>query len=227
MYFYYFLMRRYQHHWQQLKCLSVFLAMSLPVFVLVHWIRPYSQVSYHIWLFAMGWFAWTFAEYMLHRFWMHHKNRKPATRLAQSHQRHHEHPTEIAITHGQRLAMVLLTLSILYAAVRLQNFFTFFAGVVAGIAGYFFMHQLLHQKIAQKLFRRLLRYHMYHHCKYPNTCFGITVTWWDDLFGTVPPNPKNISDRIMAFYYHKTEEHQRLQARHAKPESISQEPALL
>ena len=62
------------------------------------------------------------------------------------------------------------------------------------------MHQFIHLKLAQKIFRKLVRYHIYHHCKYPNSCFGISVPWWDDLFNTVPPAPK-ITQRIIDFYF--------------------------
>lgn len=199
MYFYYFMLQRYKRNYQQAKCIGVFLAAALPVWFLLLVVRHYSELFFQVLLFGLGWVTWTFAEYILHRFWMHNKG-ESKTFLAQSHHHHHTHPTEIAITGWHRLLMLAGVGIMIGLAYTIQGYFTLLTGLFTGIVGYFWMHRLLHQPIAQKLLGRLLRYHVYHHCKYPNTCFGVSVPWWDDLFGTVPPDPK-ISDRILAFYF--------------------------
>jgi sterol desaturase/sphingolipid hydroxylase (fatty acid hydroxylase superfamily) len=65
------------------------------------------------------------------------------------------------------------------------------------------MHFLLHQKAAQNFFKKLVKYHIYHHCKYHDKCYGVSVTWWDDLFGTVPGKSCSVSQRIINFYFNK------------------------
>jgi sterol desaturase/sphingolipid hydroxylase (fatty acid hydroxylase superfamily) len=53
------------------------------------------------------------------------------------------------------------------------------------------------------VFPRLVRYHIIHHLKQPDRCFGISIIWWDKLFGTAPSNDIKISGRILDFYYAK------------------------
>jgi len=55
----------------------------------------------------------------------------------------------------------------------------------------------------QAVSKNLLNYHIVHHCKEPDTCFGSSTTWWDRVFGTTPHKTKGISERILAFYYKK------------------------
>jgi hypothetical protein len=201
MYLYYFMLGRYRHHYQQMKCILVFLCLLLPFFLVSLLIRSYSLWLYQITLFLGGWVTWTFAEYILHRFWMHRRHSDSA--MAKTHHHHHSHPTEIVVSDLQRAIMFCLFLAICSLALYLKNYFTYAAGLYSGMAGYFFMHKLLHMKIAQRVFKRLFRYHIYHHCKYHNTCFGISVPWWDDLFGTVPRNPV-ISQRVIDFYFNES-----------------------
>lgn len=199
MYFYYFMLQRYKRNCQQAKCIGTFLVGALPVWALLLVVRHYSETAFQGLLFVLGWVTWTFAEYILHRFWMHRKGHSKS-RLAQSHQQHHTHPTEIMISTWHRLLMLAGVVVIIGFTYIIGDYFAGLAGLYTGIVGYFWVHKLLHQPIAKKLCGRMLRYHIYHHCKYPNTCFGISVTWWDDLFGTVPADPK-IADRILAFYF--------------------------
>lgn len=200
MYLYNFMMKRYRDNYQQFLCIATFQLMLLPVLGFAVFIRHASQTAFHVLLFLSGWCTWTFAEYILHRFWMHHKNSNSA--LAQIHHHHHTHPTELVITSFHRVAMAAVLAVLLVMAVRMNNYFSFLVGLCFGLEGYFLMHQFLHLKTGQKVFKRLVRYHIYHHCKYPNTCFGISVPWWDDLFKTVPRAPK-ISQRIVEFYFNE------------------------
>jgi hypothetical protein len=201
MYLYYFMLGRYQHHYQQAKCILVFLCLLLPFIATSLLLRSYSLWLFQIVLFLGGWISWTFAEYILHRFWMHRKHSDSA--MAKTHHHHHSHPTEIVVSDVQRAVMFCSLLAIGSLALYLKNYFTYAAGIYSGMVGYFLMHKLLHMKLAQRLFKRLFRYHIYHHCKYHNTCFGISVPWWDDLFGTVPKDPM-ISQRIIDFYFNES-----------------------
>ena len=198
---YYFMLRRYQHHFEQFKCVIIFMSMILPSITITFFMRTFSEGLFHTLLFLNGWVTWTFIEYNLHRFHMHAKNSHSV--LAERHQHHHTHPTELSVSGVQRIALIGLLLIICGIAFYLKNYFTAVAGICCGITGYFVMHKVLHQKIAQRLFKRLVRYHIYHHCKYPNSCYGISVPWWDDLFRTVPKNPK-ISQRIVEFYFNES-----------------------
>jgi hypothetical protein len=198
MYCYYFILKGYRKNHEQAKCISSFGMMLLPIFALQIMIRYAYPGIFHALLFLTGWCTWTFAEYILHRFWMHDKNSGSA--IARTHHHHHTHPTELVVTNFHRAAMMIILAFFVLIAIRLNNYFTFFPGFLFGLEGYFLMHRLLHLKITQRVFKKLVRYHIYHHCKYPNTCFGISVPWWDDLFCTVPKDP-NITERIIDFYF--------------------------
>lgn len=190
---------------QQLKCILVFLGFLVPAFVWVAWMRVYSQPVFQVMLFSTGWFTWTFIEYIIHRFWMHKKQGNPMSGIAQTHHYHHTHPTEIRIAPRLQVFMGLLATVFCFIAAYLHNYFTYLTGICFGAFGYIFMHKILHTKWAGRIFKRLFRYHIYHHCKFPNTCFGISTTIWDDLYGTMPPKKAVISPRILAFYLNKHE----------------------
>jgi sterol desaturase/sphingolipid hydroxylase (fatty acid hydroxylase superfamily) len=96
------------------------------------------------------------------------------------------------------LTVVMLVLA---AGIFFNNYLTMLAGMGWGLSVYLIMHRILHQKWSMKVFKRLSRYHIFHHCKFPNTCFGISVPWWDDFFRTIPPKQVKISPRIIAFYF--------------------------
>jgi sterol desaturase/sphingolipid hydroxylase (fatty acid hydroxylase superfamily) len=46
-------------------------------------------------------------------------------------------------------------------------------------------------------------FHVCHHCKYPDRCFGVTVTWWDRLFLTSPPKEFILPATVYQVYYLK------------------------
>ncbi|MGV3657396.1 MAG: sterol desaturase family protein [Chitinophagaceae bacterium] len=196
---YYILRQQYQYYWQQLKCVAVFCMLLLPLLASALLLQSYSALLFQALLLLAGWLTWTFAEYILHRFWMHRKAAAAASQMVQSHNHHHSHPTEIKVTATQRLLMLALLVLLSAISYYLQNYFTFFTGFCFGVVGYYTMHKIIHQAWAARVFPRLFRYHIYHHCKYPNSCFGISVPWWDDVFHSVPKNPQ-ITDRIVAFY---------------------------
>lgn len=159
------------------------------------------QVMYG-YLFFLGWFSWTFLEYMCHRFLWHSKQGNKANSHSDTfnHQYHHQHPTEIKMPVLSRYVLVAGGLSLVFVSIWIHNCFTVLVGFVCGFTIYRFTHLLLHKKFMQKVFPKKVRYHIYHHCKYPDKCFGITVTWWDDIFGTVPTK-KEISPRVIDFYF--------------------------
>ena len=198
--FYYVMLKTVRYNFQQLKCIVVFLMLALPLLAITPFLRAYSLFSFHAVLFVTGFSAWTFIEYILHRFYWHSKNSRSA--IAQTHHYHHSHPTELVVTLTHRIIMTMILFSVCWLAAYLNNYFTWVAGFIAGLIAFFLMHKFLHLKMGQRVFKRLVRYHIYHHCKYHSTCYGVTVPWWDDLFKTVPKDPK-ISQRIIDFYYNE------------------------
>jgi sterol desaturase/sphingolipid hydroxylase (fatty acid hydroxylase superfamily) len=65
-----------------------------------------------------------------------------------------------------------------------HGFSTFLAGWFGGFIGYSFMHHSLHHyKLRYAWFRHLQSEHRIHHAL-PETNFGVTMRFWDRVFGT-------------------------------------------
>jgi len=160
-------------------------------------------IAFHSLLFFTGWLSWTYTEYFFHRFIMHGNNNKKGIGKLLNHHHHHIDPKDIHVTHFHRWLMIAGCVLIIIASIQFNNYTTLLCGYFIGFTMYSFMHVVLHQKWSQKIFPRLHTSHIHHHCKYPDKCFGVMVTWWDGLFGTAPSNKTDISDKIKLFYYKK------------------------
>ncbi len=188
-----------------IDCIIVFLLVLIPLLLIAVCLKHYNELLFQFLLFFTGWVVWTFTEYMSHRYLMHSATKEKSI-IDFNHAYHHQHPAHIKISRVQRYLLFIGCIIILVISVWMDNYFTLAAGFLFGFPGYAFTHFLLHQKVTQKFLGKLVKYHIYHHCKYPDKCFGISVTWWDDLLGTIPLNPEIISRRIIDFYFmHETE----------------------
>ncbi len=184
----------------QLKCLSVFLFIISPFVFMALCLSAFPAIFFASNFFT-GILCWTYLEYHLHRFWTHNKNGNSTKGAFKSHMHHHKHPTEIRVTSRQRLLLSLISFFLLTVSVFFNNFFTIFTGLFIGFAWSFFSHWILHQGWSRKILPRLHRFHIHHHCKYPDRCFGFTTIFWDVIFKTTPPKKAEISEKILHFYY--------------------------
>jgi hypothetical protein len=197
-------------------CVFVFLLVFILLLLMSVFLKYYNLVIFHLSLFFTGWVGWTFSEYMTHRYLMY-AAKKENWIIDFNHTYHHTHPTNIKISGTQRRFLLVGCIILLILCIWMNNYFTLAAGFLCGFPGYTLMHFFLHQKNAQIFFGKLVKYHIYHHCKYPDKCFGISVTWWDDIFGTIPVNPGVINDRIMDFYFmHESEKLNNLPPKNTK-----------
>ena len=188
---------------EQTKCFAIFFALLLPIGCFVAACNQlYNPITRYV-LFFAGWFVWSFAEYILHRFWNHDKAANKNNSIVQRHHHHHTHPTEIKVSGKHRALMILLSISLISLSFWTSPYLMIVAGIETGIFWFFMMHYFLHQKWARKVFPRLVTYHVVHHCKEPDTCYGISTAWWDRLFRTTPQLNKTISQKVLAFYYQK------------------------
>jgi sterol desaturase/sphingolipid hydroxylase (fatty acid hydroxylase superfamily) len=147
-------------------------------------------------LFLLGMFAWTFAEYVLHRYVFHWTNETPGGRRVHFllHGVHHEYPSD-----KDRLVMPLLTsvpLSFVFYAL-----FTFvlgralgepfFAGFVVGYLFYDGTHYYVHHFLPTTRWGKFLRrHHMTHHHADHGGGFGVSTPLWDLAFRTMPAKKK-------------------------------------
>lgn len=198
--YYYFIRRRFANYTSQFYCYCVYCITAAAMFIL-SWYTRTQPLLFELVLFSWGWLTWTFIEYILHRFWMHSASKTRQNKDFANHQYHHTHPTEIKITSVHRIFLVLGLIMMIVISASVSSYLFIGSGIYCGFVCYTFMHVVLHQKWSAKIFRRLHDYHIYHHCKYPNRCFGISVVWWDLIFGTTPPAQARLSERIVDFYF--------------------------
>lgn len=185
------------------KSCVLFFQVFLPLIIIAFSFKTSEPLIYYSLLVFSGWFGWTFIEYFNHRFRMHGNGDTSKVIGYHRHILHHHHPTEIKITSSQRLFLFIGNLVLITLCFVFKNWILFFTGFYTGFVIYTLMHWVLHRKFSAKLFPEVHQFHMHHHCKHPDKCFGVTVTWWDHLFDTIPHQQKEITERIKTFYYKK------------------------
>ena len=153
-------------------------------------------VAQFIGLFVFALFFWTFAEYMLHRYLFHWiSDNKYVKRFHfVMHGSHHLYPRD-----KERLLMPPVPGLIMASALFLIFFsifslfdmgrytWAFFPGFFLGYLLYSFVHRATHVAKPPKRFKHIWKHHSLHHFKYPDRAFGVSTTFWDRVFGTMPP----------------------------------------
>lgn len=172
----------------------------LPV-LLAMAIKNRNELLFFLLLIFSGWLTWTYIEYFYHRFAMHPKNNRLHSAAAKMHQHHHRSPSVFEVTLFHRILLFIFSSLFFLLAWKWNNYFTLFAGFFWGFAAFCYMHYLLHQRWIKYILPRHHYFHTCHHCKFPDTCFGVTVTWWDYLFCTTPPTDFSISEKAATLYY--------------------------
>lgn len=139
--------------------------------------------------FAVGWGLWTLAEYLLHRFAMHHLHGKGI--MSREHLEHHVHSSwSFDRTHLLSWAGVFVVAAVLWAPLGwIVGGWTAAVPVGLGWAGgYFFYeyhHAMAHLRAPSGRYTRWVRrHHFHHHFGRPMANHGVTVPWWDRVFGT-------------------------------------------
>jgi len=184
----------------QLKCFVIFILIILPVLLSTTLLEE-KPVIFFTFNILTGLLGWTYVEYHIHRFWTHNKNANSSKQIYLQHMHHHQHPTEIKVTGLQRVLFLLLSALLFIISAWWNSYFSILTGMVAGFAWSCISHWILHRSWSRKVFPRLHRFHIHHHCKYPDRCFGFSTVLWDVIFNTMPPKNAVIPDRIIDFYY--------------------------
>jgi len=145
-------------------------------------------LSIVLFIAALG--AWTFAEYLLHRFIFHYH---PTTEFGKrisflTHGVHHDYPND-----SKRLVMPPLLGAPLAAIFYTLFYFTFgenlmhpfFAGFISGYLVYDMMHYALHHSTFESAFwKEMKSHHATHHYHDPENGFGVSSKMWDYVFRT-------------------------------------------
>lgn len=147
-------------------------------------------------LFVAGLLFWTLAEYLLHRYVFHWVSE---ARWSQRfhfimHGSHHQFPRDkerLLMPPVPGLLMAGILFGIFYLVFLLAGIpkitFGFFPGFFTGYLLYSFVHRATHVMRPPKRFRKLWMHHSLHHYRYPDRAFGVSSTFWDRVFGTMPP----------------------------------------
>lgn len=141
-------------------------------------------------MFLIGMLAFTWVEYMVHRYLFHMGT--PTARRAKiqytMHGVHHEYPKD-----KERLAMppilsiTIATLFLLLFRLILGDFvFSFLPGFLSGYAMYLSVHYMIHAYAPPKNFLKILWVnHSVHHYKDGKYVFGVSSPLWDYVYGTM------------------------------------------
>jgi sterol desaturase/sphingolipid hydroxylase (fatty acid hydroxylase superfamily) len=140
---------------------------------------------------AAGWALWTWAEYMLHRFAMHHLHGKGM--MSREHLEHHvTSGWSFSTTHLLSWTGMLLVGFLGWAPlVSLVFGLGWIVGLTVAVGwafGYFFyeyQHMVSHLKAPKTRYQRLVRRnHFHHHFGAPMRNHGVTTPFWDHVFGS-------------------------------------------
>jgi dihydroceramide fatty acyl 2-hydroxylase len=168
--------------------------------VILVWAGPRGGWGLSAGLFALGLFAWTLVEWVLH--WsMHVRTPWKGFRNFQefAHLRHHREPDDLPgsiVTLRGSIPLALLFFGLSLALFRsLVPATLFYAGMTAGYVFYEFVHFATHARWKIPAITWLERYHALHHSRQWNRTFGVSCPLWDYVFGTAPrpPSPRHQS----------------------------------
>lgn len=167
---------------------SVPLILYLPVISWCLWNAPKAWPSAG--LVVGGVFAWTFVEYVLHRFVFHWM---PPGKIGARihfifHGVHHDYPNDrlrLVMPPSVSIPLALIFFFAYRALLGEPIVYPFFAGFVGGYLFYDTMHYAMHHlNWKNAWFQRIKQHHMLHHYQHDDMGFGVSNPLWDYVFNT-------------------------------------------
>jgi sterol desaturase/sphingolipid hydroxylase (fatty acid hydroxylase superfamily) len=143
-------------------------------------LRPVSPPAI-VALFLAGFFLWSFSEYVFHR-WLYHPE---SGIFGSGHRMHHdEEQAYVAMPFFVSGIAVLGMWYVIAVWGKFPSFSALLAGWMAGFVLYSWVHHAHHHWTLKSVWMRKLRaYHRVHH-RFPDRNFGVTMRFWDRVFGT-------------------------------------------
>lgn len=138
---------------------------------------------------AGGALAWTFLEYVIHR-WLGHDGRFRGNPFGVEHVRHHAEGNYFAPTAKKLMvaAVVAVVLGLPAALLGGEVGVAGLAGLLVAYGGYEVFHRREHTHPGIGRYGRWARaHHFHHHFVDPRTNHGVTTPLWDLVFGTYRP----------------------------------------
>lgn len=154
----------------------------------------YSGTTSLFWTAAfapVGWVAWCFMEYFIHRLFFHWEGSGPFTRRVHeiAHGYHHRFPDDedrLVMPLGASIPLATLIGTGLYFLDKPHATLPGFAGLVSAYLWYDFTHWSTHFRTPRTAWGKAIRsHHMAHHFAVHDKNFGISHRWIDVLFGSL------------------------------------------
>ena len=150
-------------------------------------------------LFFSGYFLWTLAEYLLHRYLFHWiSDRKWVKKFHYTmHGYHHSVPHDHNRLFMPPVPVTLFVLVFFGLFYLISGSYAWFVlpGFELGYLTYALCHYLVHTKPNSKWVKHLSHHHILHHYKFPDKAYGVSTRIWDHIFGTMPPKLKSQSNQ--------------------------------
>jgi 4-hydroxysphinganine ceramide fatty acyl 2-hydroxylase len=147
-------------------------------------LASWMESVFSLGLLLLGFFAWTLAEYFLHRVVFHLPLTHPLRFLgATMHAAHHEAPNKPPITKPPALTLSAFAVACLSSYLMLGGVvLSFFSGMLFGYLWYETSHVAAHVLTpSEHPFPSFQENHLMHH-QTPSSRFGITSPLWDYVF---------------------------------------------
>jgi sterol desaturase/sphingolipid hydroxylase (fatty acid hydroxylase superfamily) len=150
----------------------------------------------------LGWALWTLAEYLLHRFAMHHLHGRGI--MSREHLEHHVaagwtfSSTHLLSWAGMLLVGFVAWMPLGWITVSPPFGIAIAVGWTAGYFFYEYQHAQAHLRAPRNGYERWLRkHHFHHHFGHPMANHGVTLPIWDRVFGTLEvPNQVRVPRRM-------------------------------
>ena len=165
--------------------LSFVTDLALGLFLIYYAVTNYTLTVSGIALAMIsGWFTFTLIEYIVHSVLFHvGKNL-----MVKGHAKHHAHPDgydNLPFFGASILAGGVFLLVSLFMQEGLAILFT--ASILLGYVAYTVYHFLMHRVDFKNPYGKYMQQFHYIHHKRPKKNHGVTVPFWDILFGTYEP----------------------------------------
>ena len=160
--------------------------------ILYYGLVNFNVVIYiQILLFLLGIFAWTLAEYVIHRFIFHWRSKNRILKVLHYalHGYHHENPSDSKHLFMPPLPVIFISFLLFTFFFLLINKFAFFffPGFELGYLIYSMIHYSVHLKPHLKgIMRKLWIHHGKHHYQNSQSRYGVSSSFWDHVFRTIP-----------------------------------------
>ena len=147
-------------------------------------------------IFSLGIITWSLTEYLMHRFLFHfeRENRLIKAFHYAMHGHHHKNPNDKSHMFMPPLPafiFVMVFLGLFYLIMWDFAFF-FLPGFEIGYLIYSLIHFSVHNyTVAKGPFQKLWIHHAKHHYQSPEKAFGVSSTFWDFVFDTLPKDEKS------------------------------------